>query len=300
MTTKKKKEPIAYLFIIMYGLELVGILICGLIGIGGYSITKTLSVIFLSALYITAYVHELTVHRKLLDIIYYSLVFLGCLILFLLYFYSSAIFIFIALVYSAVMAGLTALRFTLVLRARGDLSATPSELDIKPFLAIPSLLLFPMMTMMTVNFVSESYLAWALIPATIITLLVLGLGYILMHDLLKAWVVSGARKVGTLLSIIIMTFFVAYGYSYTTTGAVNCVFDDSVPTHISCTVLDKDIRSGSRTPTQYEVKVEIDGDTEWIQVSSSEYDDIDIGDNVTIDHYSGALNFGYYLYSEAD
>lgn len=297
MAKKKKKVYRANLFCVLYGVEFVGMLIFGVISRGGFLWTKIVSVLFISSLYVTAYIQDLIAHHKRFEIVYYSLIFLGSLLFFLLYYFSTSIFFFIAVLYSAAMMCLIFFRYVKYLRKSGDFeSLDGNSMDIKPTIAAASLLLFVMLSMMSVNFVSEIFMAWSFIPAAILCAILFPIAFILFRKKFKAWASTTAKKVWTCIGIAVMVIFISFFYCYTTVGVVNCVFDYSDPTPIECTVLDKKVRSGARTPTQYEIKVTINNETEWIDVSSSDYDYIRKGETITVNYYPGALGIAYYLY----
>lgn len=87
----------------------------------------------------------------------------------------------------------------------------------------------------------------------------------------------------------------SYVFSAFALGIANCVFDGE-PVQTEYSVLDKRIDGSSRGPTTYKVKVIIDGKERWIPVSVTDYHELDEGDTVLVDYYSGAFNLPYYCY----
>jgi hypothetical protein len=85
-------------------------------------------------------------------------------------------------------------------------------------------------------------------------------------------------------------------YSYAGTYGANCVYDKSEPTIYNAEVIDKRISKGRRHTTYY-VKVTPWGhryDNEEISVSSSHYDEIQVGQTVKIDLKKGLFNIPWY------
>ena len=85
-------------------------------------------------------------------------------------------------------------------------------------------------------------------------------------------------------------------YSYAGTYAANCTYDYSKPQVYETEVIDKTISRGRRHTTYY-VKVAPWGhhyDKEKISVSRSQYDELNIGDNIKIDLKKGLFNIPWY------
>ena len=104
------------------------------------------------------------------------------------------------------------------------------------------------------------------------------------------------RRIGNMIMGFILLFIAAFSYSFTALGIANYVFDAKTPTPYECTVLEKKISSGSRTPTQFEVKVNVAGSEKWIPLPVDEYHEIAEGGTVIINYHYGALNFAYLKY----
>lgn len=85
-------------------------------------------------------------------------------------------------------------------------------------------------------------------------------------------------------------------YSYSAAYGLNCVFDNSEPQVFEAKVIDKTISKGRRHTTYY-IKVTPWGhhyDPEEISVSSSHWENIEIGQTVNIDLKKGLLNIPWY------
>ena len=101
--------------------------------------------------------------------------------------------------------------------------------------------------------------------------------------------------------IYLSLIFNVFLYSYAGTYGANCVYDSSEPTVYNAEVVDKRVSKGRRHTTYY-VKVTSWGhhyDKEEISVSSSQYDEIQIGQTVKIDLKKGLFNIPWY-YIERD
>lgn len=132
-----------------------------------------------------------------------------------------------------------------------------------------------------------------IIPGTIafgIMLIILFVTHKLIDNTTKS-------KTWIYLSLIFNVFL----YSYAGTYGANCVYDNSEPIIYNAEVVDKRILK-SRRHTTYYVKVTPWGhhyDKEEISVSSSHYDEIQIGQTVKIDLKKGLFNIPWY-YIERD
>lgn len=293
MAKARKRHDSKYLFYVLYGIEFVLAVTFGVISRLDYLWSVILAMTFLASLYVTAYIQELIAHHKRFDIVYYSLIFLGGAALFVLQFCSKGIFTLIAVLHSAAMMCLIFFRYIMYVRATGDTTALETKCDDnKPWLAAISLLICAMVQMLYVNYVSEMYMAWSFIPAAAICTVITTIIYALLQKTLKMM----SRP--TFICLVIIIFGLSYSYCCTSIGIANCAFDYSKPTPIECTVLDKDIRTGTRTPTQYEIKIKISGKTEWIDVTYDEYYAICKGETITVNRFSGALGIAYYEYEE--
>jgi hypothetical protein len=86
-------------------------------------------------------------------------------------------------------------------------------------------------------------------------------------------------------------------YSYAGTYAANCAYDYSTPTAYKTEVLNKRISTGSKGRKTYYLKVAPWGhhlDKEEISVPKAQYDDLQIGDAITIDLKQGLFNIPWY------
>ncbi len=292
---RPKRFEARHIFYICYGVGALGMAVLGLLsnaffayGISEELWAAVLYALFVSMLYIAAFVREVIDSRKPADIIFNSAAFIGSLLFFLLFYFLGRVFIFIATLYSGIMLIAFALRAIIIIRKT---SLVSSVADIKPFIAIVGLLLYTMIAMFAVEYENDLYLAWALIPTAAVSLIVITAGVILWKDLIAAKLLKKLHLFFCALSV----FIVAFVLCFTAIGAANVVFDGNEPTPIKCTVLEKRVSSGTRTPITHEFKVSIDGCEMWINVSPTEYFEIPENSEITVDRYSGAFGFAYYL-----
>jgi len=286
-----------YIFYILYAISFLGALIIGLLGSSFFAYDKfnslwanILYILFLALLFITAFVQEIISSRAVADIIVNSAVFIGGLLFLLLFYFLGGVFILLSLIYSGVLLAVIGIRFTFKLRVNCE--AKP---DLKRILAAGSLLIFSMYALMIIKFVSEIYWAWALIPATIIFAVTIAVTYFLLKNVWGRIYTTEARSIGNAIGIGLIIFILSFAYSASAIGISNCIFDGD-PVQTEYTVIDKNITSGSRTATTHKVKVIIDGKERWIPVPTTEYFELEEGDIILIDYYSGAFGFAYYAY----
>lgn len=91
-----------------------------------------------------------------------------------------------------------------------------------------------------------------------------------------------------------------FGLTFLTLSSMNVYLDTSKPTYDEFVVLEKDIRTGTKRSTSYELKVQR-GDTIFtIDVSEESYYDYEINDQVTLSLYNGAFNQPYYIHESSN
>ena len=296
----KHKSSSNKIFIALY---IVGFFGAGIIGLLSNSFfayeafnslwAVVLYLFFLSILYISAYVRELLASRKVSDIVKNSFIFMGCYICFLLLFLLSQPFTLLAVIYSAAIMLL--LFFDTVVRIKNDKNSKP---DIKQFICAFSLILFAMVQLLGIEFINDMFLLWSLIPASIIFCAIAIAVSLMLYKKYRQLFDSKMIMIGQTVLCGIGVFAVAFMYSFTAVGTANCAFDHDEPTAVACVVTDMHIRSGAKTLTQFEIKVDINGGEKWISVPVTEYHYISAQDTVIIDRYSGAFGFAYLIYRE--
>ncbi len=287
--------------LIFYILYAVGFLGAGIIGFFSNSFfaydkfnspwANALYIVFLSMLFVTAFVQEVVSSRIVKDIIVNFAVFIGGLIFILLFYFLGGIFVLLSLIYSGILFAVIGIRFALKLRTNYE-----EKPDFKRILAVGSLFIFSMYALMVIEFVSDIFLAWALIPAAIIFAIVIAVTYFLLKNVWGSIYPTKAKSVGNAICVCFIIFLLCFAFCASAIGISNCLFDGD-PVQTEYTVIDKKVTSGSKSVTTHEVKIVIDGEERWIPVSAAEYFELKEGDTVIIDYYSGAFNFAYYSYN---
>ena len=98
-------------------------------------------------------------------------------------------------------------------------------------------------------------------------------------------------KIGAFLGITFVVFMVT-GFAL---GHINHVFDTSEAVRYYVEIEDKDIDLNRRALDTYDFKVTVGGDTFRIDVPSSHYYALDVGDSYIIEYHEGALGAPYYI-----
>lgn len=88
----------------------------------------------------------------------------------------------------------------------------------------------------------------------------------------------------------------AFFFVWVLCGVCNFAFDKTDPEPCACTVIDKRIVSGARTPTQFSLRLAYDDGEFSLNVSESDYHGIEIGEEITVGLYGGAFGEAYYYY----
>lgn len=286
------------IFPILYAVGFIGTAVMGFFGSSyfAYDIFNSLwadilYLVFLSSLWITAFVQEVFTHKNIKSAAYNFVIFIGGLVFFI-FVILGGVFTLFALIFSAIMLTVIGCRYALSLRK--DHTIKP---DIKQPICVGVLLLFAMIRQMRISYISDIYFAWALIPAAILFCIVSIAAYILLKKVFAKIYPTEGKRLFNAFAVGFIMLFIVYAYSYTTISVINCAFDGE-PTKIECTVIDKKVITGTRSVTRFEVTVLLDGKERRIQVPVTEYHELEEGDLIIIDYYSGALNFAYYVYSE--
>ena len=300
---KRRKNRITsdYIFLALYVVEFLGGAVIGFLSNSFFAYeafnslwSDVLYLVFLSSLFVTAFVHEMCASRKTSDVILNSVVFILGLVIMCLLFIFDGVFALCALVFSAIMFIVIGCRYALLWRQDETI-----EPDAKRIVAVTSFLLFAMVRQVSVEYVDNKIWALSLIPTGILFVAAIIVIFLLVRKIWTKIYSSTASRIGNGICAVLILFFLIYFYSVTAIGTANCIFDDE-PTALECVVLEKNVVSGTHTVTQFEVKIEIDSKERWINVPVTEYHNIEEGDIIVIDYYKGALNLPYYTYGERD
>ncbi len=295
---KKINWTINHTFILLY---VIGFLGAGIIGWFSNSFfayeefnslwATVLYLVFLSLLFVTAFVQEMISDKPIKDKIIGAFVFGGGLAIFLLLYIIGGVVNLCALIYSAILCVVMACRCVLTAH-KGE----KVKVEVKHFICIGFLLLCSMLHLMKVEFVNDIYMLWSLIPAVVISCILIPTGVVLLRKVWREYYPTKSKSIANAVLIIIFVILISFFYSFTAVGTINCVFDGE-PVAATYTVLEKKVQTGGRQITKFEVKVEIDENEKWITLPVTDYHELTEGDTVIIDYYDGALGFGFYVYN---
>ena len=84
--------------------------------------------------------------------------------------------------------------------------------------------------------------------------------------------------------------------TWLTVASMNVYLDTSAPTYEEYTIIDKDIKAGSRQVTTYELEVKKDDTVFTIGVSEIAYYGYEVNDTIKLSVYNGAFNEPYYIH----
>ena len=153
-------------------------------------------------------------------------------------------------------------------------------------------------TMMT-EFVDNEFPFW--IPALIIFIIVIVLSILLSIKYYKdnEYKMDIYRKKKTRSDLIawnVVAAMMGFVIPWMLICSLNFILDTSSPTYIEFEIVDKDIDSGSRRVTTYNLELENEGNNIRIAVSEVDYYNYEIGDEILISIYEGAFNERYYFH----
>ncbi len=246
--------------------------------------------LLISALFITALIEDALSATTRKDIIIAVIVFCSGLAAFLLMYILGGVLVLIALITSFFISVLVCCNYMQQLKNNPELKP-----NLKQFVCALGLCLFCMVSLTSIEFESWIFIAWALIPAAVLTAAALGVSYFMLRKVWNDIYTTKRSQIWNKVALAFLVFMFAVIYSATAAGIANCVFE-SVCTPAQYTVLNKKINSGSRTPTEFLITVNIGGKDKQIPVSVEDYHSLEIGDYITVDRYTGALNIPYYVY----
>lgn len=290
----KRKVDKDYIFMGIYLFCLVGASIIGLFSnaVDTYEAFNSLwadilYITFVSLLYVAAFVHEVLNNSKTSNVVLNGFIFIGCMIFALLMFCLSGILTLLAVIYAIAMFLLVL--FNAVYKLRKDIAV---KIDVKQMLCALSLIVLAAVRMLRIEFISETYIAWSLIPTAVFFIVIVATAIIPLRTKWK----HALKKTGEYAGLIVCIFALTFFCSFTIVGLINCECDVNEPVELQCTVLDKNVQTGYRQITQFEIKVNVEGKDRWINVPVTEYHEIEKQDTVIIEYYKGALNFAYLKY----
>ncbi len=104
------------------------------------------------------------------------------------------------------------------------------------------------------------------------------------------------RNLEKAICIPLLGLFGTFVFCWLTIASMNVYLDFSKPNYVECLILDKNIRTGARSMTKYEFKVENNDKAFYIGVPQDAYYDYEINDTIILSIYQGAFHVPYYIY----
>ena len=100
------------------------------------------------------------------------------------------------------------------------------------------------------------------------------------------------RKIGNILIVFLFMAMFSMGIP----GEINYILDDYYPAQtVKCEISDKHISKSSKGPDEYYITVDREGEDFDVGIAPEEYEELSIGDKVTVGYYDGALGIEYAL-----
>ncbi len=148
-------------------------------------------------------------------------------------------------------------------------------------------LLSAFMVVLDLKTVSEfTFLLPTLIPTAVLTIISIFLTIKFSEKLSKQ----------NRVFVPIATLFISFIGIWMSLNLFNFVFDNSLPSFETYEIIEKEINSGARSPTTYDLTVKNSEREFEISVSETSYYSLSVGDQIIITFYEGALNEAYYVY----
>ena len=99
-----------------------------------------------------------------------------------------------------------------------------------------------------------------------------------------------------LIALPLVALLGGFVLTWLTVASMNVYLDTSAPTYEEYTIIDKDIKAGSRQVTTYELEVKKDDTVFTIGVSEIAYYSYEVNDTIKLSVYNGAFNEPYYIH----
>jgi hypothetical protein len=134
----------------------------------------------------------------------------------------------------------------------------------------------------------NSTFLWSAILVSIIIFvpcLIYGIRYFKLY---RDW----EKLIGLPLAVLLGGFVL----TWLTVASMNVYLDTSAPTYEEYTIIDKDVKAGSRQVTTYELEVKKDDTVFTIGVSEIAYCRHEVNDTIKLSVYNGAFNEPYYIH----
>ena len=104
------------------------------------------------------------------------------------------------------------------------------------------------------------------------------------------------KLIGLPLAVLLGGFVL----TWLTVASMNVYLDTSAPTYEEYTIIDKDVKAGSRQVTTYELEVKKDDTVFTIGVSEIAYYRHEVNDTIKLSVYNGAFNEPYYIHENSE
>ncbi len=148
-------------------------------------------------------------------------------------------------------------------------------------------LLSAFMVVLDLKTVSDfTFLLPTLIPTAVLTIISIFLTIKFSEKLSKQ------NRVFVPLAALMFSFFGIW----MSLNLFNFVFDNSLPSYETYEIIEKEINTGGRSPTTYDLTVKNNEREFEISVSETSYYSVSVGEQITITFYEGALKEAYYVY----
>lgn len=138
----------------------------------------------------------------------------------------------------------------------------------------------------------NSTFLWSAILVSIIIFvpcLIYGIRYFKLY---RDW----EKLIGLPLAVLLVGFVL----TWLTVASMNVYLDTSAPTYEEYTIIDKDVKAGSRQVTTYELEVKKDDTVFTIGVSEIAYYRHEVNDTIRLSVYNGAFNEPYYIHENSE
>ena len=138
----------------------------------------------------------------------------------------------------------------------------------------------------------NSTFLWSAILVSIIIFvpcLIYGIRYFKLY---RDW----EKLIGLPLAVLLGGFVL----TWLTVASMNVYLDTSAPTYEEYTIIDKDVKAGSRQVTTYELEVKKDDTVFTIGVSEIAYYRHEVNDTIKLSVYNGAFNEPYYIHENSE
>ena len=103
-----------------------------------------------------------------------------------------------------------------------------------------------------------------------------------------------------LIGLPLVALLGGFVLTWLTVSSMNVYLDTSAPIYEKYTIIDKDIKAGSRQVTTYELEVKKDDTVFTIGVSEIAYYSYEVNDTIRLSVYNGAFNEPYYIHENSE